>query len=734
MTIIYGRIKHNHSINILLSSIILLLIIFFNIYSVSAEENQPLKQSPIIDITKNIQYEWANNIDENLLKPVWLDEQAKNVSWKDFNGNFDSIQDYHKPEALVRVKLPEGKWSETSLSFKCYTDELNIYLGDKLLYSGIQNKSSEKYIDDFPYHIIQLEEGYAGKYLFFEIKSNISQKDRLVSEIKIGAKSSLIFDNKNKVSAIVKNEIDYMILSALFISLGIVLVLLYVFRKTSQKAFPFLGFSSLCIGFWVLCENNIISFFINDKYLTTFIATLAIELLPVGFVAFIEEMLIQKRKLYFKILKWAILVWTAVTIFLGASNIMSMILTIKVYHVLLVVTIVLVLLTVIIYALKGNTEAKVYAAGFILISAAGVVDVIDMFYKPIPFLIGWHLTPWAMFVFVALLLYILAKRIERMNNTLKVYSKEIETKNGELEAAWLEIAASRDELADLNKTLESKVHKRTMQLEDANDELSALNEQLTALNEELTATMDDLQQTQAQLIISDKMATLGNLVAGVAHEINTPLGSILSNVQMELMLIESLDQKDNESVSTFVDSVTTFSAINKEALSRIVEIVKNLKNFARLDEAELKEVNIHDGLNSTLMLVNYQLKSIKLETEYGEIPPVTCFPQQLNQVFLNILVNAIQAIQGENGRIKIKTEYKNQKVLISFEDTGSGIKPDKIGRIFDPGFTTKGVGVGTGLGLSISYKIIQKHHGYIKVESTVGVGTKFTIELPVSAV
>ena len=701
--------------------------------SVFAEENQSFKQSPIIDITKNIQYQWVNSVEGNLLKPVWINDQIVNSSWKDFKGNFDSIQNYKKPEALVRVKLPDDKWSEPSVSFKCYIGNINIYLGDKLIYSNIQNKNSENYIDDFPYHIIQLVDGYSGKYLYFEIKSNISQKDRLVSEINIGNKSSLILNNKNKVSGIVKNEIDYMILSALFISLGIVLVLLYVLRKTSQKAFPFLGFSSLSIGFWVLCENNIISFFINDKYFTTFVATLAIELLPVGFIAFIEEMLLQKRKLYFKILKWSILVWTAVTIFLGAANIMSMILTIKVYHILLAITIVLILSTVIIYAIKGNTEAKVYAAGFTLISAAGIIDVIDMFYKSIPFLVGWHLTPWAMFVFVMLLLYILAKRIERMNNTLKVYSKEIATKNCELEAAWLEIAASRDELAELNKTLESKVHERTRQLEDANDELSALNEQLTALNEELTATMDDLQQTQAQLIISDKMATLGNMVAGVAHEINTPLGSILSNVQMELMLLESVDPKDNDSITSFMENVTAFNTINREALSRIVEIVKNLKNFARLDEAELKEVNVHDGLNSTLMLINYQLKAIKLKLDYGEIPPVTCFPQQLNQVFLNILVNAIQAIKGE-GSIKIKTEYKNQKVLISFEDTGCGIDPDKIGRIFDPGFTTKGVGVGTGLGLSISYKIIQKHHGNIKVDSTVGVGTKFTIELPVSAV
>jgi signal transduction histidine kinase len=162
----------------------------------------------------------------------------------------------------------------------------------------------------------------------------------------------------------------------------------------------------------------------------------------------------------------------------------------------------------------------------------------------------------------------------------------------------------------------------------------------------------------------------------------------------------------------------------------VINIVRRLKSFARLDEAELKTVDIHEGLEDTLILIHHELKhNITVVKNFGDVPPLSCFPGQLNQVFLNLLINSKQAIKGK-GTISITTFVKNNKTHIVIKDNGVGIPKEKLRRIFDPGFTTKGRGVGAGLGLSICYQIIQDHRGEIKVESVLGKGATFTVVLP----
>lgn len=263
-------------------------------------------------------------------------------------------------------------------------------------------------------------------------------------------------------------------------------------------------------------------------------------------------------------------------------------------------------------------------------------------------------------------------------------------------------------------------------------------------------TLDDLEeayrnlrQTQAQLVQSEKMASLGMLVAGIAHEINTPVGAINSMHNTLVRAVDKLKQLVNQEyfdASQNKDKLTTaFKLIedaNKVIVSgtdRVMNIVRRLRSFARLDEAELKESDIHEGLEDTLTLAHHELKhSITVEKNYGQIPPISCFPGRLNQVFLNILINAKQAIKKEKGKIKITTYQKDNKVYIEFKDNGVGIPKDRLKKIFDPGYTTKGVGVGTGLGLSICYQIMQDHRGEILVESEVGKGSKFTVVFPIN--
>jgi len=261
---------------------------------------------------------------------------------------------------------------------------------------------------------------------------------------------------------------------------------------------------------------------------------------------------------------------------------------------------------------------------------------------------------------------------------------------------------------------------------------SSLFEKLENQKKELEITLTQLRETQTQLIQSEKMASLGKLVAGVAHEINTPIGSINSNIDMLVKYTKKIKKQilDNPELNSMFSVFDDINTINTEAIRRINSIIKSLKNFARLDEAELKEVDIHEGIKSTLMLINHEIKNrINVIEEYGDLPLIECYPNLLNQVIMNILVNAYQSIDNE-GTIKIKTDIKDNKVQIIISDTGKGISQENLTKIFDPGFTTKGVGVGTGLGLSICYQIIEKHKGSISVNSQFGIGTVFIIEIP----
>jgi PAS domain S-box-containing protein len=259
---------------------------------------------------------------------------------------------------------------------------------------------------------------------------------------------------------------------------------------------------------------------------------------------------------------------------------------------------------------------------------------------------------------------------------------------------------------------------------------------------ELESTNRQLRDAQSQLVQSEKMAALGSLVAGVAHEVNTPIGAIASNADVAKRALDIVDKgladpelerlvSDKPRMMRALAILRESNDVTKEAADRVAKIVRSLRSFARLDEAERQKADLHEGLESTLTLMRHVLKhGVEVVKEYGDLPLIDCFPNQLNQVFMNLLVNAVHAME-QRGTLTIRTRVEGAMAVIELEDTGSGIAPENLTRIFDPGFTTKGVGVGTGLGLSISYRIVQDHRGTITARSEVGKGTVFTVRIPV---
>ena len=358
----------------------------------------------------------------------------------------------------------------------------------------------------------------------------------------------------------------------------------------------------------------------------------------------------------------------------------------------------------------------------------------------------------------------LANAYQEMAESLKSLVNNLEKRVAE---RTLELDIARHTLEERVEQRTEELWQKNQELETASEQLKQLNSELTIKAQQLTNALTNLKKAQAQLIQTEKMSSLGQLVAGVAHEINNPINFIHANLsyvntysQDLLNLVKIYQQRyDDPEIKKYIEEIELdFITIDlpkiiasmQSGSDRISQIVLALRNFSRLDEAEMKLVNLHEGLNSTLLILQNRLHlnqdhlNIKLIKQYESLPSIECYPRQINQVFMNIIANAIDAIkEGYENQIRDKSAdfiptiiIQTQKidtewVKIKFWNNGPIIPPHIINRIFDPFFTTKPVGKGTGLGLSACYQIIDQHGGRIDVSSDPAQGTDFVILLPI---
>ena len=592
-----------------------------------------------------------------------------------------------------RIKLPDTALMDPTL-YVANWPAFEAYVDNKIVYnSGVLRPDPRNRFSSHAWHLVPIPLNFAGKHIYFRIYSERPSSIRVNTPVTVASRSDHLI-------AMVRKELAQATVGLFLILIGFGAI--YVYLRRQFKPALNLGFFSVSVGLFSTMHTDIASLLIMPGYLAWYLTHIPLYLFPIGLWKFLDtitdgDCLVLGRLAQFQA------VYAAGVVVVDAFGYYPMYMT-TLYQGILAVSIAISTVVVSRYLLRqlaepgaDSAEAKLLGTGFTVLTLSGVHDLLAGL-GIIPFLVPcFH---FGVLGFVVTLAVVLERRFTLAHDQLRSYSRN----------------------------LERRVVERTKDLGEKNSELER--------------AMGELKEAQHQLVMREKMASLGDLVAGVAHEVNTPIGAVNSSADVSGRCIEKLSDlvdahpeaaslKEEKGYQQAIQILKKNTGLIKNAGDRIARIVLSLRSFARLGEAEFQEADLHEGLNSTLDLVNHQIKGkIDIVKDYAsDVPEVECYPNQLNQVFMNLLVNASQAID-DTGTITITTRLSEGQVRVSVQDSGRGISEENLTHIFDPGFTTKGVGVGTGLGLSISYKIIEDHNGKIDVKSTPGQGSTFTVTIP----
>ena len=655
---------------------------------------QPSRESdsPPAKITEGWKYRWGDSPVDDAGVPFWTYQELDSPDWKPTTATMRLPGHEGRKILWLRAPMPEGNWSAPTVLISRVFTRCYVYLDRSLIYSSGAFKPdyANRYSSFIPV-LFSLPSDFHGRTLFIRIYTDLPEWHGLEGPVLVGTSESVLLRT-------IHRGLIYLILGGFFIFIGL-FSLTTLFERGAHKTYAALGFGlfTTFIGLAFIAAHPATQLLVQAPEVWFYSLFVSFLIFPIGLILFVDQIIGTGYKSIIRRL-WQIHVVIAVAaLVLEVLKIMPLPRWNFFLQYLWIVDMLIVVATSIHASIKGRFEARLFTAGVAFFSLFAVHDILRGS--------EFALMHWGTFGFILLLGYLLFHQFSENRIRLQIYSKELEEKTRKLEAAKVQ-------LEEYSQTLEQKVEERTK----------------------------EVQEKQAQLVQSSKMASLGSLVAGVAHEINTPVGAINSMYSTLMKAVENLKaeleqrlkgtpekyRKIDESLKIVEDA----NRVIQSGTDRVVDIVRRLRSFARLDEAELKEADIHEGLEDTLTIVHHELKhNVTVIKNYGDVPKISCFPGRLNQVFLNLLINAKQSIKGK-GEITISTYTKDNKVCIEIKDSGEGIPEENLRKVFDPGFTTRGVGVGTGLGLSICYQIIQDHHGEILVKSEVGKGTTFTVVLP----
>lgn len=656
---------------------------------------------------------WAHKygtVDAGLSDDSLLGEGAAH-GWRTVD--LDTLQRIEKTEPgsrhWFRRRLPDIPYRNPVLLLPPLPFAMEVYMGGTLIYDqGVMHPARVNQFNFLHPVIVPLPADYRGRVVLIALYSD--------HDIQMGL-SDVVFltDYAAALRAYAHLRLPNLILGWLFLFIGLFAWTVFVRRwgRRNTATFAF-GFFSIAVGLLIAFIDG--GLFVENYPLRYHLGFFGFFLFPVGLFAFLEQVL---KTAYSGLLRVAWKMHLAFAVIVYATDILGLFPMYSAMHVFFLMLVVTTFVSVGIglqAAVRGDGEARLFIAGVTILAILGVYDIAAVF-GVIPDIGG--LFKIGVFVLMLFLIILLERRFASGAERLQVYSHELEHKSVEL------LEANRHlELRRAN--LEKEIADRTRDLADKNVALQA--------------ALTELQATQDQLVMREKMAAMGNLVAGVAHEINTPIGAVTNAADVMRRCVESLtaafdgsrtmaDLRDDPDVRKCMDLLENNNRLTVDAGRRIARIVRSLKNFARLDEAEYQRVDLHEGLDSTLVLVHHELKhGVTIERQYGDLPPVYCYPNQINQVFMNLFVNAAHAME-RRGVLRIETGVSGSWAEIRVSDTGRGIPPEHLDRIFDSGFSTKG-DRGTGLGLAICRDIVDRHGGDLSVASTPGQGSTFTVRLP----
>ena len=612
------------------------------------------------------QYRWGDPALEEQFLSNWTLEQTE-IPWKKFNVPGQPPNKQALKEVWLRTQLPIQSFKDPAIFFMTNDQCFEVYLEGEVIYRfGEFNASNKNQAPGSPWHMISLPPDYNGKTLFIRMHTIFTKNAGLIRKAELNSRSEHLL-------SLVTQDTSDIILALLFIFIGTGMMCVFLLKKREQNPFFSVAFGSICIGVWLIAEGNVKQIFLDAPRVWLYIAMTAFFLIPVGFCIFVEQVFVKKHGYVLRGLAYLAILFTITTLLLDFTNLLPIVCVLPYDYILLVICLFTCIGFVLPHALRGNIEARLFFLGFIILTFSGIYDILGWFYMLLPW--SGYITKWGMLGFILTLVIILGRRFVEIHDKVEIYSEVIKSK-------------------------EESLHESQKLLDEA--------------------------------IKYDRLKT--EFFANISHELRTPLNIVLATVQLLYLYLQ-----DGSLISSG-NKISNHLKVVQQNCFRLIRLVNNLIDITKIDagyfDIHLENLNIVEIIEDiTLSVADYiKSKGIHLifDTEIEE--KIMAFdPDKIERILLNLLSNAVK-FSKPGAEIEVFIEDLKDRVRIQVKDTGIGIAEDKLDSIFerfvqvDRSLTRNHEG--SGIGLSLVKALVEKHEGTISVESELGKGTTFLIELP----